>query len=144
MGAFEYEFSQFKETFSKTKQFETSNTLSSLFWKAFENENGIQEIRKIQDQERILNSYKILEAERIAAESARLSSFTPISPPMSPTCTPDLSREVSKSSSSAVGIYISRGCANGREVFKGPRGGFYYLNTSNNKQYVNAATVKLY
>lgn len=36
-----------------------------------------------------------------------------------------------------IGYHQSNGCANGRELHRGPRGGIYYVNSSGKKQYVN-------
>jgi len=36
-----------------------------------------------------------------------------------------------------IGYYISTGSINGKEVFKGPRGGIYYYTGNNNKVSLN-------
>lgn len=79
--------------------------------------------------------------ERLEAKRLAEALYTPLSPPSTPVYS---HTEKSKSSQSGVGTYISRGCANGNEVFEGPRGGLFYYNSGGNKQYVNAATVKYY
>lgn len=48
----------------------------------------------------------------------------------------DNQSQLTSNSERCIGYYVSRGSANGNEVYKGPRGGYYYLNGSNNKQYV--------
>ena len=38
--------------------------------------------------------------------------------------------------STPAGFYSSNGCANGRQLFEGPRGGTYYFSSGGNKQYI--------
>ena len=57
---------------------------------------------------------------------------------------PSASPAQSSNSSSSRSYYESNGSANGREVFTGPRGGTYYVNSSGNKQYVSKNRVKDY
>lgn len=48
-----------------------------------------------------------------------------------------------KDEDNRVGTYISNGSANGRPVYKGPRGGLYYLTSSGTKTYVNSSNIKM-
>jgi hypothetical protein len=57
--------------------------------------------------------------------------------------TPPSYKSARNTSDDVVGIFISIGKANGREVYQGPRGGLYYL-TDNGKTYVKPGEVDFY
>lgn len=57
--------------------------------------------------------------------------------------TPPSYKSARNTSDDVVGIFISIGKANGREVYQGPRGGLYYL-TDNGKTYVKPGEVDFF
>ncbi len=92
--------------------------------------------REAEERMEMIRHEEKLKRERAAEEERRsrqASCFT--SPPSTPSYN-------SFESSSPRATYVSNGSANGREVFTGPRGGSYYLNSSGNKQYVNKGSVR--
>ena len=53
-------------------------------------------------------------------------------------------KSASNMSDKLVGKFISTGKANGRKVYQGPRGGFYYLTDNNGKTYVQPDQVDFF
>jgi len=122
----------------------------------------LQEAKDRAEQQEKEHNRKLLEAESRAkeankkAEEARLAALKAreeaarstvyMSPPATPSYTPSrdyCSPSPSYSySSGGSAHYQSRGSANGSEVFTGPRGGTYYVNSSGNKQYVSKSNVR--
>jgi hypothetical protein len=43
----------------------------------------------------------------------------------------------------SIGVYISNGRANGRKVYKGPRGGYFYYTFNGTKEHVRQDQIKL-
>lgn len=58
--------------------------------------------------------------------------------------TPPQNKPVSSTSDVVVGKFISNGPANGRVLYRGPRGGLYYITSNGNKAYVKSGQVKRY
>ncbi len=62
----------------------------------------------------------------------RLSQFSALKPKV-----PEIYLNSSDDGNKKVGMLLSKGVNYGRDVWQGPKGGFFYYNSNNNKSYIS-------